>query len=220
MSHESTNPALKWILIVIVVITALGAVFIVLFSTYPADEIRAANELQTRGFTISYNRQAGDMFWQRPTCVSGDGQSITSDDSRLICKLPRLNELIFLRYDASGLNLDEIGNCRELVSFEFLEATRFPVSELNKLTACPVSQIWVDSKDVHLKDSDLEEFVKFTHLHTLILECNNIGVTDACLEYFEKIPTLNSLRLPGSSITPEGVEEFKKKCPGVEVYFE
>ena len=91
------------------------------------------------------------------------------------------------------------------------------MSELQKLTACQVKEISVSSRDVHLKDSDMEDFVKFTHLETLVLECDNAGVTDACLEYFETIPTLKSLGLPKSNITQEGVEEFQKKRPDVKV---
>jgi len=220
MSQTSTNPALKWILIVIAVVTALGAVAVVLLSTYPADEYRVARELRKRGFDIIYYRQDGDKIWYRPTNVLGQYQSITSDDCRLFCQLPRLYYLLFMRCDMSALNLDEIGNCREVHVLQCNDATQFPVSELTKLTACPFWTIYVESKDVPLKDSDLEEFVKFTHLEELSLICNNVGVTDVCLEYFEKIPSLKKLRLPGASITQEGVEEFKKKRPDVEVYYE
>ena len=219
MSQASTKPALKWTLIVIVGMTALGAVFVVLLSTYPADEYRVANELRKRGFDVIYYWLDGDKIWYRPTNVLGKYQSITSDDCRLFCQLPRLYYLLFMCCDMSDLNLDEIGNCRELHVFQCNDATHFPVSELVKLTACPFWTIYVESKDVDLNDSDLKEFAKFTHLETLFLMFNNAGVTDACLEYFEKIPTLKELKLPGSSITPEGVEEFKKKRPDVKVYF-
>ena len=218
MSQTSTNPTLKWVLIAFIGLMILGTVFFVLYVTYPTDDYRVAKTLQKRGFDIIYNYSDDNWIWQRPTHVSGEDQSITTDDSRLICQLPRLYALLFLRCDASGLNLDEIGNCRELYHFTFVDVKRFPVSELEKLTASPVRQIHVESKDVHLKDSDLEEFVKFTHLESLVLEFNNVGVTDACLEYFEKIPTLKTLSLIGSSITHEGVTEFQKKRPDDKVY--
>ena len=220
MSQTSTNPILKWILIVIVGMTALGAIAVVLLSTYPASEYRAAKELQKRGFDITYGWQYDDNIWKHPVQVFGGNQSITSDDSRFFCQLPRLHALLLPRCDASGLNLDEIGNCRNLSHFEFSDATRFPVGELKKLTACPVSRIWIESKDVPLKDSDLEVFAKFTHLDSLVLIFNNEGVTDACLKYFEKLPSLKILRLAESGITREGAEEFKKKRPDVEVYYE
>ena len=220
MSQASTHPALKWILIVIAVVTALGAVFVALYATRPVDEYRAASELEKRGFTVLYNWYGDDRIWKHPTWARVEGQMITSDDIRLIRQLPRLSYLCFMNCDASGLNLDEIGNCREIRDFLFLDATQFPVSELKKLTTCPVTRIYVESKDVDLNDSDMEDFAKFTHLEVLCLDFNNVGVTDACLEYFEKIPTLKELILPGSSITPEGIEEFKKKRPDVEVYYE
>ena len=194
--------------------------FLFLLATYPADEYRVAKELQAQGFDVGNTKHHDDMIWLRPAFIWGNDQSITSDGSRFICQLPRLCQLLFLRCDASGLNLDEIGNCQRLHYFEFKDGTRFPVSELKKLTACPIVSMLVESKDVDLKDSDLEEFSKFTHLGRLILDFNNVGVTDSCLEYFEKIPTLKQLRLPGSSITPEGAEEFKKKRPDVLVDFE
>jgi len=218
MSQTSTNPTLKWILIVIAVVTALGAVFVVLYVTYP-DDCRAARKLQKRGFKIEYNWYDDNKIWQRPTTVRGEDQSITLDDSRLICQLPHLYELVFWHCDASGLNLDEIGNCQELTWLRFRSLTRFPVNELQKLTTCPVKFVTVELRDVPLKDSDLEVFAKFTHLTSLVLIFNNEGVTDACLEYFEKIPTLKDLQFQGSSITHEGVEEFKKKRPDVEVHY-
>ena len=220
MSQTSTHPALKWILIVIAVVTALGAVFVALYATRPADEYRVASELEKRGFTVGYNWCGDNKIWKRPTAVSGNGQKIKSDDIRFLCQLPCLVQFSFIGSDASDLNLDEIGNCQKLCYFTSRAATRFPVRELKKLTASPVMSIDVASKDVDLNDSDLEEFVKFAHLQLLKLECNNAGVTDACLEYFEKIPTLRKLELPGSSITPEGVEEFQKKRPDVTVDYE
>ena len=220
MSQTSTHPALKWVLIVIVMMTALGAVAVVLLSAYPADEYRAARELEKRGFTAGYHWFDDNKIWQHHDEIGGDGLMITSDDCRLFCQLPYLEVLEFMRCDMSGLNLDEIGNCQKLQIIHCLDATRFPISELKKLTACPVELIHVESKDVDLNDSDLEEFVKFKNLEILRLEFNNTGVTDTCLEYFEKIPTLETLILPGSSITQEGVEEFKKKRPDVDVYYE
>ena len=219
MSQASTNPALKWILIVIVGMTALGAVFLFLYVTCP-DDYRAARKLQKRGFDFRYDWYDDNKIWKHPNVVLGMDQMITSDDSRLFCQLPRLIDLAFWSCNISGLNLDEIGNCRELRFFHFADTTRFPVNELKKLTACPVELILVESIDVDLKDSDLEEFAKFTHLEKLYLDFNNTGVTDVCLEYFEKIPTLKTLILPGSSITQEGVEEFKKKRPDVIVELE
>jgi len=220
MSKESTSPTLKWILIAIIGLMVLGAVLFVLYATYPAEDYHVARKLQARGFDIVYNVHDDSWIWQRPTHVSGSDQSITTDDSRLIFQLPRLYALLFLRCDASGLNLEGIENCQELTHFTFHSVTRFPVSELSKLTATPVNYVSVQSRNVHLNDSDLEEFAKFTHLETIYLEFNNTGVTDACLEYFEKIPTLKELGLPKSSITQEGVEEFQKKRPDVKVYFE
>ena len=220
MSQTSTNPALKWILIVIAVMTAIGAVAVVLLAYYPAGEYRAAKELQARGFIVEHVSPDDNWNWKYSTYVLGDGQSITSDDSRFICQLSRLHHLEFVRCDMSGLNLDEIGNCRELDFLAVSGATQFPVSELKKLTACPIRAISVVSKDVPLNDSDLEEFTKFTNLVTISLKFNNAGITDACLEYFEKIPTLKYLILKESSLTQEGIEEFTKKRPDVEVYYE
>ena len=141
MSQTSTNPALKWILIVIAVVTAIGAVAVFLLATYPAGEYRAARELEKRGFYISYNWYGDDRIWKHPLHVIGYDRMITSDDCRLICQLPRLLGLDFKRCDMSGLNLDDIGNCRELRAFAPTNSTRFPMSELKKL---PLYQnLWV-----------------------------------------------------------------------------
>jgi len=220
MSQTSTHPALKWILIVIAVVTVLCVAFIVLYGTYPADEYRVARELHSRGFIIGYDWRDDNKIWRRPIRVTGDSQVITSDDCRLFFQLPRLLFLNLVSCDMVDLNLDEIGNCRDLQFFYCNDVTRFPVSELKKLAACSIWHIYVDSNDVDFNDSDLEEFVKFTHLKNLDLRFNNTGVTDTCLEYFEKIPTLKYLKLPGASITPEGVEEFQKKRPDVEIHLE
>jgi len=220
MSQTSTNPVLKWILIAIAVMTVIGAVGFVLYAYYPTSEYRVERVLESQGFRVGCEWHNDDKIWKRPDQVFGDSLVITSDDCRLFCQLPRLMVLHLSRCKMSDLNLDEIGNCRELVFFYCYKATRFPINELKKLMACPVVVINVESKDVDLNDSDLEDFVKFTHLQILELRFNNIGVTDACLEYFEKIPTLKYLSLMGSSITSEGVEEFQKKRPDVEVYFE
>jgi hypothetical protein len=221
MTDQPTNSNLKWILIVFISILFVGAVCFVMFATYPANEYRVAKELEARGYVIIYDRQDDTFFWQRPFYVTRSNHpSITRNDCRLICQLPRLDTCGIMYGDMSDLCLDDIGNCQELSDVQFIQVSRFPVSELQKLTACPITTLWVESTDVPLNDSNLDVFASFTELETLILQFNNTGVTDACLEYFEKIPTLRQLILPGSSITKEGVEEFQKKRPGVKIVFE
>ena len=215
MPEKSNRPALKWLLISSLGIILLGTTPWVWFSILP-DDFHVARELRTRGFDIIYNWH-DDTIWQHPTHVSGSDKDITPEDCRLICQLPRLFALHFLRGDMSGLNLDEIGNCQELFWFRFHDVTQFPVSELRKLTASPVRIISLESR-VHVTDFDLEAFAKFTNLEQLFLETYNAGVTDASLEYFEKIPSLKTLHLPNTSITEKGVEEFRKKRPDVEIY--
>jgi hypothetical protein len=216
MSNETTSPVLKWILIAIVGLTIPCAVFLVLYATYPVDESRVARELQARGFGVIYEWQDNGSIWRHPANVYGMDQSITPDDCRLICQLPHLRNLDFVRCDMSGLNLDEIGNCQKLSSFCCIDVTQFPVDEIGKLAACPVRIILLPS--VHLKDGDLEAFTKLTDLDLLFLE-GNIGITDAGLDHFEKIASLRHLKLSKTSVTNEGIGEFQKKRPDVRVSF-
>ena len=213
MSQVSTSPVLKRILIAVAGVTILGAVLLYLLATYPAGECRVAQELQARGFIVEYDRQ-DRTIWQRPDYVEGDGLTITPDDCRLIFQLPYLKWLLFWGCDMSGLNLDEIGNCPNLMQFSCRDVTQFPVDEIRKLAASSVSCITLSNAD--LKDSDLEHFAGLTNYTSLYLE-GNAGITDAGLEHLEKIPALGELHLSKTSVTEEGVEEFRKKRTDVEV---
>jgi hypothetical protein len=216
MSNQSTSPLLKWIY-AIFGIMILGAVALVLYATYPTEDYRVARELESRGFDVHYTRQDSPV-WPYPAYVSAQDQNITQDDFRLICQLLRLQSLSFARCDMSGLNLDGIGNCQELDSFQLGDVTGFQTSEIPKLTACPVFHAKFSS--IGLNDSDLEHFAGFTQLEYLLLH-DNAGITDAGLEHLEKIPSLLNLCLwKNIGITQEGVEEFKKKRPDVFVVFE
>jgi hypothetical protein len=215
MSSETSGPVAKWILIAVSGISMLCIVFFIGLMTYPAGEYRAADELQARGFGIRFMRQNYEV-WQRPILVLGEDQSITEDDSRLICQLSRLQSLTFRRCDLSELNLDDIGNCRELRYFYCDDVTQLSVNEIRKLAVCPVYVFML--KNAPLNDSDLESFMKWTKVEYLYLE-NNPGITDAGFEHLEKITPLRQLDIKGTSVTKEGVEEFQRKRPDVTVAF-
>jgi len=215
MSNETTNPVVKWILIGVSVVSVCVVGAFVLLGTYPAGEYRAAAELEKRGFEILYERQ-GHNIWKYPFAVKGEDRSITEDDCQFLCQLSHLQYLVFYRCDLSGLNLDDIGHCRELVSFWCEGVTPFPADEIRKLAVCPLD--WFVFTNAHLNDSDLEDFVKWAKFQYLHLE-ENAEITDASFEYLEKIASLRELRLTGTSVTQEGVDEFKKKRPGVTVIF-
>ena len=215
MSNETTNPVVKWILIGVIVVSVcvVGACVSLMF--YPAEDYRVSGELKLRGFEIIYQRQ-GYNIWQYPVHVEGSGLSITEDDCRLFCQLPHLQSLAFYGCDLAGWNLDEIRNCRELKYIHSNHATHFPIDEIGKLAACPVT--WLGINTDCLNDSNLVEFAKLTNLEYLYLE-KNAGITDAGLDHLEKIASLQYLGLTGTSVTQEGVDEFKKKRPDVEVIF-
>jgi len=224
MSEAPTNPMLKRILIAIAGVTILGVVLLYLLATYPAGEYRVADELRARGFKVWYSRRndtvmqhPADMIWQHPNNVVGTDRSITPDDCRLICQLPRLQGLGFERCDFSESNLDDVGNCRELTSFCCDDVTQLSAVEMEKLAACPVTVIML--RNAHLTDYDLEAFAGLTKLMYLDLE-ENIEITDAGLEHLEKIASLQFLCLPKTSVTKDGVREFQKKRPDVKVFFE
>ena len=215
MSNETTNPVVKWILIGICVVSlcVVGALF--LLGTYPVGEYRAAKELEKRGLGISYYR-FGNNIWQYPVIVTGGGQSITEDDSQLMGQLPHLQSLYFYSSDLSGLNLDDIKNCQYFSSFYCDGVAPFPADEIRKLAAYSIHAFgFVNSC---LNDSDMEDFAKWTTVDCLYLD-RNAGITDAVFEHLEKIASLRLVRLTGTSVTKEGIEEFKKKRPGVEVIF-
>jgi len=168
---------------------------------------------------VLYNWRDGTI-WQHPTHVARNDYSVTLEDSRLIWQLPYLYGLDFMGGDMSGLSLDGIENCQELCYFRFVHVTQFPVNEIPKLAACPIKVLCIESKDTHLKDSDLEVFAKFSKLETLRLICINSEITDAGLECFATIPSLKELCLSKTSVTQEGIDEFQKKRPDVKIYFE
>ena len=215
MSQESTSPKLKWILVAVIGASLCVVGAIVLFMVYPPSEYRAAADLQARGFKIRYGWQ-DKKDKQYPIAVIGENLSVTKDDCRLICQLPRLLDLGFQRCDLSGLNLDNIGNCRELRSFCCDDVTPFPVDEIRKLTVCPVNGFWFTN--TRLNDSDLENLVKWTTVGHLDLR-DNTGITDAGFEHLEKIASLRRLDIRGTRITKEGIEEFQRKRSDVDVAF-
>jgi hypothetical protein len=213
MSSETSSPVVKWILIVLSGISVLCIAFFIVLMTRPVDEYRVADELQARGFHVEYERHE---IWQRPFQVWGDGLSITEDDSRLICQLPHLQALAFQCCDLSGLNLDDIGNCQGLWCFHCEDVTLFPADEIRKLAACPINTFHYTKSP--LNDSDLKDFAKWAK--GVFLDLNdNAGITDAGLEHLEKIASLQYLGLVRTSVTREGVEEFRRKRPDVTVLF-
>ena len=215
MSQESTSPKLKWILIAVIGVSALVAIFFVLYATYPANEYRVAKELQSRGFHVAYSRRGYDV-WQYPNSVAGVNLRITEDDSRLMSQLPHLQNLFFTRCDMSGLNLDGIGNCQELLLFSCWQVTQFSADEIKKLAACPIKSMCLFNAD--LNDSGLEYLAGLTQLAGLSIG-DNVGINDACLEQLESMSSLKDLHLTGTSVTKEGVKEFRKKRPDVDVTF-
>ena len=214
MSKEQTSPVLKWILIAIAVVSLCAMGVFVLFMTSPAKENHVAKKLEARGFVILYKQQGYYMTWEYPYLVVGKGLNITEDDSRLICQLPHLQYLRFEHCNLSGLNLDDIGKCRDLIAFICDDVTPFPAGEIRKLAIC--ADIDFVFKKCSLNDSDLEDFAKWTTADYLFLE-DNTEITDAVFEPLEKIGTLRHLEVKGASVTKEGVEEFQKKRPDVEV---
>ncbi|MCL2117567.1 MAG: hypothetical protein FWH27_03965 [Planctomycetaceae bacterium] len=219
MPNEQTSRALKWILIDIACVTFPCVIFIVLYSMiYSPSDYRVVKELRTRGFAVEYRRHDGSIKCY-PTFVYRKSQGLqilTPDDCRLICQLPHLKGLDFVGGDLSGLNVDDIGNCQELWTFNCVGVTQFPASEIRKLAACPVKIMMMQG--IQLKDSDLENFVGLTQLEALSLE-ENTEITDAGLKHLEKIAPIRSINLLGTNVTEEGIDEFKKKRPDVHVVF-
>ena len=214
---ESKKSALIWVLIGAIILS----VVVVLYVTFPND-FRVVRQLESRGFIIGYeglfdpiSQHPAWYIWKQPTIVQVIDKNVTPDDSRLICQLSKLQGLRFDRCDISGLNWDEIGHCRELGGIIIVEVTGFSISEIQKLAACPIEHLalW----KVQLKDSDLENIMGLKQLEKLWLY-DNIGITDASFEYLEKIATLKELYLTDTSVTEEGIKEFKKKRPDVVVY--
>ena len=212
MSNETTNPVLKWILIIVACVSILVAIFLALYSV---SEYRAAWKLRARGFTV-YFVKLDDMILHRPITVANNGQNITLDDCRLICQLPHLIRLGFVGGNMSGLNLGEIGNCPRFEIFLCQDVTQFPADEIRKLATCPLNSLVLSNVD--LEDSDLENLMGLTKLEFINLG-GNVGITDASFEYLEKIASLKNLFLSETSVTQEGIEEFKKKRPDVEIHF-
>ena len=88
------------------------------------------------------------------------------DDSRLICQLSHLVMLSFVGCDLTGLNLDDIGNCRELKVFYCDDVTHLSFDEIRKLATPRINEFIF--KDVLLNDSDLEELAKWANVEILL----------------------------------------------------
>ena len=215
MSNEQTSSTVKRILIAVIAVSICAVGAFVLLMTYPAGEYRAAKELELRGFLVDNTRQSYNV-WAYPRILIGENLSITEDDSRLIGQLSHLQDLVFRRCDLSGLNLDDIGNCQELIGFSCDDVTPFPADEIRKLAACPVHR--ASFVNASLDDSDLADFAKWIRLQNLYLN-DNVEITDTGFDHLEKIASLKYLILTGASVTQERIEEFKKKRPDVEVEF-
>ncbi|MCL2119292.1 MAG: hypothetical protein FWH27_12780, partial [Planctomycetaceae bacterium] len=109
-----------------------------------------------------------------------------------------------------------IGNCQELWLFSCRQVTQFSADEMKKLATSPVTAVWLTNVD--LNDSGLKYLAGLTHLIVLGLQANT-GITDAGLEQLESMSSLKDLHLTGTSVTKEGVKEFRKKRPDVYVAF-
>jgi len=209
MPEKPNRPPLKWLLLSSLGIVLLGMAPVVWYMSLPND-FHVGQKLKARGFLVEY-----DKLWRHPYFVEGKNLIITPEDCQLISQLPHLVSLYFVRSDMSGLNLDEIGNCQQFAVLGFDSVTQFSANELRKLAKCPIRNIGL--LHVDLKDSDLEILVELPKLCYLNLR-GNIGITDAGFEYLEKISSL-TLYLQNTSVTQEGVAEFRKKRPDVEIVY-
>jgi len=210
MPEKPNRPPLKWLLLSSLGIVLLGMAPVVWYVSLP-DDFHAGRELQARGFIVCYG-----TFWRHPIYVHAHSLDITPEDCRLISRLTRVSGLYFYGGDVSELNLDAIGNCRELWSVSFDNVTRFPVNELRKLAACQI--VHINLNNIDLKDSDLEILTELPALRILNLQ-GNAGINDAGLECLEKFSSLKSLYLQKTSVTQEGVAKFQKKRPDIEIVY-
>jgi len=209
MSEKTNRPPLKWLLISSLGIVLVGLVPMVWYTSLP-DDFHVGRKLQARGFEVDY-----DIFWRHPVCICGNGLNITVEDCRLISQLPHLESLTFAYGDVSELNFDEIGNCQKLEQVGFSNVTQFSINEFRKLTICPID--WVFFYNVDLTDSDLEVLTELKAEFNYIGLGDIPGITDAGLEHLEKIPHLYNLDITNTSVTEEGLEEFRKKRPDVNI---
>jgi len=205
---------LKPLLIATLGVALLGIISLICFLFF-INDFHVAWKLRKRGFDVQYewiNNLSPHIV------VVGMGLNITPDDSQLLSRLSRLYELNFVDCNMSSLNLSEIENCQELYDFRCVDVKQFPLSEIRKLTACPIKCI--ELSHVDMKDSDVKMFAGFSKLESLGLDGNNSEITDASFEYFEKKLSLKTLVLLNTSITKEGACAFQKKRPDVKLRLE
>ena len=236
--QTSERPRRRELILMIVTIIA-----ILLVSSVPfliPTENQVALRLQSQGYDIIHNFDDSNWIWYRPTHFVCSHQDISDETLKELARMPKLFSVSFYDCDSSKLDLGllaEIPNltdlsfinnigprgapkdvaklaaCRKLekLSFEVIPLTR---ADIEPLANTPLKGLRCSSSG--LTDTGCTVFPSLMQIERLELSYNS-AITDASISVFESMPTLQYLNVYKTGITKEGIEEFKKKRPGVKL---
>ena len=236
--QTSERPRRRGLILMIVTIIA-----ILLVSSVPfliPTENQVALRLQSQGYEIIHNIDDSNWVWYRPTHFVCSHQDISDEtltelarmpklfsvafcdcdssklDLGLLAEIPNLTDLTFINNDGpcgTPKNVARLASCRKLESLSFF-STPLVRADIEPFTDIPLKELYCRTSG--LTDADCTIFSSFKQLEILYLR-DNPAITDASLSVFESITTLQYLCVETTGVTKEGIEEFKKKRPGVKL---
>jgi len=198
------------------------------------DETWVAMRLQSQGYGIDYDE------WFRPThfhtrhgnvvtnqalvelqrmpqlyLVDFSYTNLSNVDMELLTKIPSLRslELNIGSSVGSPKGIEKLSECRRLEKLLLLQVP-LTSKEIEPLKVCPVKHLYFSSSG--LTDADAAVFTLFPQLEFLALTYNS-EITDASLDVFETISTLQYLNVRYTGVTEAGIEAFQKKRPDVKL---
>ena len=236
--QTSERPRRRGLILMIVTIIAILLVSSVPFLIPMENQV--ALRLQSQGYEIIHNIDDSNWIWLRPTHFVCSHQDISDETLKELARMPKLFSVSFYNCDCSKLDLGllaeipnltdltfinntgprgtpkevaKLADCRKLKSL-FFSASSLTRADIEPLAGIPLKELCCHASG--LTDTDCTVFSSFKQLEILQLY-NNPAITDASLSVFESIATLQFLGVEKTGVTKEGIEEFKKKRPGVKL---
>lgn len=196
-------------------------------------ENKLAWRLVSQGHQITHDFNGGFWIWPRDITCDRETQ-ISNEALQLFPKFRHVYSVSFEQVDCTGLGLEPLTQMQNLTDLYFFVCTNVQPEELLKLGKCsslailafcktpltseileiweniPLQYLWLESCE--LADRELESISKFAHVHFLRLQ-DNPDITDAGLEYLIELKQLHVLNLRGTSVTEQGIKDFRAKHP-------
>lgn len=195
-------------------------------------ESRLAWRLTSQGYRISHRFED---FWIWPRDITCDHKTqISNETLQLFPNFRHVYSVSFEHVDCTGLDLEPLTQMPNLADLNFFACTNVQPEEHLKLGKCSslavltfceipltseILQSWENIpllflylESCELADREVESISKFTQVYFLRLQ-NNPAITDAGLEYLLELKQLQELNLRGTSVTEQGIKDFRAKHP-------